>query len=48
MTLRQCGLLAVVSLVGALAQSTQGQAQGRQDPIVLEKSGGFVIGGKVI
>jgi hypothetical protein len=52
MKLRQYGLPAALLLVAAtgdaLAQNNLGQAQDRQSPIVLAKSGGFVIGGKVI
>ena len=49
MNLRQYGLLAALLLAvtgGALAQDNRGQD--RQTPIMLAKSGGFVIGGKVI
>jgi hypothetical protein len=53
MNLRKYGLPAALLLVAAtgssaLAQDNRGQAQDRQDPIVLAKSGGFVIGGKVL
>src|SRR6266567_4251187 len=41
-------LLLVAATGGALAQNNLGQAQDRQNPIVLAKSGGFVIGGKVL
>ncbi len=49
MRLRQYGLLAAVLIAaatGALAQDDRGRD--RQPPIVLAKSGGFVIGGKVL
>jgi hypothetical protein len=50
MKLGQYGLPAALLLVAAtgdaLAQNNLGQAQDRQSPIVLAKSGGFVIGGK--
>src|SRR6266567_2500589 len=52
MTLRKYGLPAALLLVAAtgdtLAQNNLGQAQDRKNPIVLAKSGGFVIGGKVL
>jgi hypothetical protein len=52
MKLGQYGLPAALLLVAAtgdaLAQNNLGQAQDRQSPIVLAKSGGFVIGGKVL
>jgi hypothetical protein len=52
MNVRRYGLRAALLLAaatgGALAQDNRGQAQDRQDPIVLAKSGGFVIGGKVL
>ena len=52
MNLRRYGLPAALLLAaatsGALAQNSQGQAQDRQNPIMLAKSGGFVIGGKVL
>lgn len=49
MDLRRCALLATALLIAATgsASARSGQEQ-RQDPIVIEKSGGFVIGGKVL
>jgi hypothetical protein len=41
-------LLLAVTTGGALSQDNHGQTQGRKDPIVLAKSGGFVTGGKVL
>ena len=51
MTLRHYGLPAAFLLAltsAAFAEEKNAKEQDRQDPIVLEKSGGFVIGGKVI
>ena len=41
-------LLLVAATGSASAQNNQGQAQDRHAPIMLAKSGGFVIGGKVL
>src|SRR3954469_22274976 len=48
MNSRHYALLAALLLVVAAGEDSRGQTQDRQAPIVLAKSGGFVIGGKVL